>query len=446
MLGIERTEKIVKQVLDRASKADQAEVLVFGGEANMTRFASNYIHQHAAERDGRVSLRVAFGKRIGCASANVLSDAGLQKLVERAMTVAKLAEEDPDFGDLPEKSQYAVADAYRPSTMLASHERRAAAVADLIGRAKAKGLVASGTFSTGLRETGIGNSRGVWAYQPVTVAEFSTTIMSDDSSGFAEASAIDVNDLDPAALSAEAIDKAERSRHPVELAPGNYPVVLEEMAVATLVDFLCMMGFNGLAVREGRSFLAELAGKKVVDKHVSLWDDGLDPRGKPMPFDFEGFPKKRVELITAGVAKNAVWDNYNARLAKVENTGHALPAPNAYGAIPLNVFMAPGATPREDLIKGIKKGVYVTRFHYTNPLDPKKTLITGMTRDGTFLIENGQVTKGLKNFRFTQEILGALAHVDAIARETRTFISSYGATQVPAVRLSKFNFSGVTEF
>ncbi|MBI3039936.1 TldD/PmbA family protein [bacterium] len=446
MFGKERCEAILKDVLLRLKAADEAQVTVFSSEAGLTRFACNYIHQNTFERDGKVMVRVVLGKRIGHASTNRVDEEGLNRLVERAFQIAKLSEEDPDFGGLPEPQSVSLIDSFRLSTERYTPEKKALAIGELIKKAKSKGFVASGAFETGLREIGIANSKGVFLYHPVTVADFSTVVMSDDSSGFANRSSIDVHDLDVPSLAQRAIEKTELSRHPIEVSPGDYPVVLEENAVETLVSFLGFIGFNGMAVREGRSFLVENQGSQVANPSINIWDNGSDRRGLVRPFDFEGVPKQRVELISKGVAVGAVWDSYNSRLAKVKNTGHALPSTSSYGPVPLNMFMGAGDCPKSDLAKGIKRGIWVTRFHYTNLLHQKKTLITGMTRDGTFLIENGVITRGVKNFRFTNSILSALNNVEALSTEATSFIDSWGSICVPAARLSSFTFSGKTDF
>ena len=446
MLGKERCEKILRDSLALLKRADEAEVTVFTTESGLTRFATNYIHQNVVEHTARVQVRVVLGKRIGHATTNRLDAEGLKQMADHAFEIARHSAETSDFGGLPEPQPVQIIDVFRPSTERYSPRRRAEAVASVIAQAKARGLIASGAFETGLREFGIANSKGIFLYNPVTVADFNTVIMSDDSSGYANQSAIDVHDLDVEALGREAIDKADRSRNPIDLEPGEYPVVLEEYALATLVGFLGYLGFNGQAFREGRSFLVEKMNQQVVHPSVQIWDDGLDQTGLAQAFDFEGVPKQRVDLIVDGVAKSAVWDTQNARLAKVPCTGHGLPAPNGYGAIPLHVFMAGGTEAKADLMKGIKRGLWVTRFHYVNPLHPKTTLLTGMTRDGTFLIEDGKLTRGVKNLRFTNSILGALSGIEALSRERRTFIDQWGSTSVPAARLSLFSFSGKTDF
>ena len=190
-------------------------------------------------------------------------------------------------------------------------------------------------------------------------------------------------------------------------------------------------------------------GQQIVDPRISIWDDGLDPAGIPLPFDFEGVPKQRVDLIEEGVARGVVYDSYRAGKEEGKaSTGHALPAPNTMGPFPLNTFFGPGDATLEEMIASTERGIYVTRFHYTRPVEPTKVVITGMTRDGTFLIENGEIAYPVKNLRFTQSYLEALNHVEMIGREPRLLLGlgDIARDSVPALKLGKFTFTGATEF
>ena len=208
--------------------------------------------------------------------------------------------------------------------------------------------------------------------------------------------------------------------------PGDYAVVLEPAATATLVEFLCYIAFNGKELIEGRSPLVGRLGEQVCDPRVTIVDDALTPLLPGVPFDFEGVPKRRVTLIDKGVASGVVYDLASAHAAGTESTGHGLPAPNPEGAFPLHPCMAPGDTPAEDLVAGMERGLLVTRFHYTNVLNPMDTTLTGMTRDGTFLVEDGRVTSGVHNLRFTQSIFDALSAVEDIGRETEVASEMFG--------------------
>jgi predicted Zn-dependent protease len=207
---------------------------------------------------------------------------------------------------------------------------------------------------------------------------------------------------------------------------------------------MAYLGFSAMALQEGRSFMR--LGEQIVGPEVSIWDDGLDPAGLVMPFDFEGVPKQRVEMIAEGVARAVVYDSYTAgREEGRTSTGHALPAPNSFGPMAMNLMMAPGRTARRELGRSIERGVWVSRFHYVNPVHPLRAILTGMTRDGTFLIEHGEVTRPVKDLRFTQSALEALSEIAAISQERRLVPGFFGGLLVPALHLRRFRFTGTTE-
>jgi predicted Zn-dependent protease len=236
------------------------------------------------------------------------------------------------------------------------------------------------------------------------------------------------------------IEKAQRNQNAQPVEPGVYEVVLEEYAVAEMLEFMSFIGFGALAVQEERSFMR--LGERITGEEVSIWDDGLDPTGIPASFDFEGVPKQRVDLINRGVASGLVYDMQTAARAGRQSTGHGLPAPNTEGPFAVNLFMKPGGTAKSDLLRDVKRGIWVTRFWYVRVVEPKASIITGMTREGTFLIENGQITRPVKDLRFTQSILEALNGTLAISRSTKLEVSEYlGASRVPAVRLKAFTFT-----
>ena len=203
------------------------------------------------------------------------------------------------------------------------------------------------------------------------------------------------------------------------------------------------LGFSALAVQEERSFVE--IGRRIGSDLVSIVDDGRDPAGLPMALDYEGVAKQRVALLEAGVCRGVVHDAQTAARDGVTSTGHGLPAPNSYGPFPLNLVMEAGTTPRQDLIAGLERGLLVTRFHYTNPVHPKLAIVTGMTRDGTFLVEGGRIVGPVRNLRFTQSYLDAMAGVVAVARERKTLKGFLGGVVVPALRLDCWTFTGTTE-
>jgi predicted Zn-dependent protease len=290
----------------------------------------------------------------------------------------------------------------------------------------------------------VANSHGIRAAQRQTSAQLLTvTMAADGGSGYAEAAAVDVGAIDAAAIGREAAEKARLSANPVSVEPGDWPVVLEEYAVVDLLSMLGYMGFSALAVQEERSFFEP--GRVIGSELITIVDDATDPGSFPMAFDYEGVAKQKVVLVERGVCRNVVWDTQTAARGGRQSTGHGLPAPNSYGPFPLNLVMSAGDTPRDELISGLERGLLVTRFHYTNPVHPKLAIVTGMTRDGTFLVERGKIVGPVRNLRFTQSYLDALAATSAVGRERRTLKGDLGGVLVPAVRIDGWTFTGATE-
>ena len=448
MLGQERIKQITGRILSQ-STADQTEVVILAGDSALTRFANSTIHQNVAETDAEVRIRVVVGKRVGVTTTNNLADEALAQALENALAIARLSPENPDFKSLPGPQPIPAVEAFSQATAACSPEQRARGAGAICLMARDAGVVASGALTTASFEVAVANSLGTFAYFPTTYTDINTVIMSDTSAGYAAALALDVNDLDFEAIGREAVEKCLHAQNPRSMEPGEYAVILEPYAVQDFVQMMGYTGFSAVAMQEGRGFMVGKIGQQIVDPRVSIWDDGLDPAGMPMPFDFEGVPKQRVDLIKEGVATGVVYDSYRAGKEEgKESTGHALPAPAAFGPFPLNVFFATDDATLADMIANTERGLYITRFHYTRPAEPTRVVITGMTRDGTFLIENGEIAHPVKNLRFTQSYLEALNHVEAIGREPRLLpgMGGLGADSVPALKLAKFTFTGATEF
>ena len=430
--------------LAEAEGATEAEVLVAGGDEALTRFANSEIHQNVAESDIRVNLRLARGRRIGVASSGRTDPEALRRLAETACRIAAVAEETADWAGLPTAGPAEpAAGAFATATADASPELRAAGVRAVIAAADAAGVGAFGSFSTGVETVAVATTAGIRAAEARTAARLLTVTMGpDDGTGYAEAAAVDATAIDAAAVGREAAEKARRSARPVDLPPGDYPVVLEEYAVADLLDNLGYVGFSGLAVEEERSFFEP--GRQVGSELVTIVDDARDPAGMPAGFDYEGVPTRRVVMVEGGICREVVHDAATAARAGVPSTGHGLPAPNPFGPFPLHAAMAPGTTPRAELVRGLGRGLIVTRFHYTNVVHGKLAIITGMTRDGTFLVEDGEIVGPVRNLRFTQSYLDALAAVEAVSSGRRLLRGELGAVLVPAVRIGSWRFTGAT--
>jgi len=421
------------------SPAQQTEVMVTEWDSALTRFANNGIHQNVAERDVSVRVRVVKDGKTGVASINQLSETAAADVLKRAVAIADLQPKG-ELVPMPGPAKSRPVEAWSDATAAATPEERADFVEAICAKARGAGFKAFGAFSTGAEQLAIANSLGVFHHHRSTEATVNTVVMGEAGSGYADRGAIDVRELDKDDLASEVIDKAQRNQNAQPVEPGVYEVVLEEYAVAEMLEFLSFVGFGALAVQEERSFMR--LGEKITGEKIDIWDDGLDPSGAPMSFDLEGVPKQKVQLINHGVATGLVYDMQTAQRAGRQSTGHGLPAPNTEGPFAVNLFMAPGNTQKAELVSDIKRGIWVTRFWYVRVVQPKASIITGMTREGTFLIENGRITRPVKDLRFTQSILEALNSTLAISRSTKLQISEYlGASRVPAVRLKAFTFT-----
>jgi predicted Zn-dependent protease len=296
-------------------------------------------------------------------------------------------------------------------------------------------------------EVALLNSEGQFCYAPSTQASLNTVVSGGDGgAGTAEQAAGALREVDPEAVGGRAYAKARDSQRPRDVDPGRYDVVLEPLAVSTLAGFLAYIGFGGRAIVEGRSPLSGRQGQSVAGPRITIYDDALSPDTLGLPFDFEGTAKRHVDLIRDGVFVGGVHDRRSARMAGTESTGHALPPPNPDGPFPLNLFLETGDSSLDDMIATVDRGLLVTRFHYSNVVNPMETTITGMTRDGTWLIENGEVKHPVKNLRFTQSILGALSNVERIGSQSQIAGEFFfAASRVPALLIRSFNFSSASD-
>jgi predicted Zn-dependent protease len=438
---------IAEAALGHAERAGatEAEVLVTADDSALTRFANSEIHQSVAETSVALNLRFVVGRRIAVVTTDRTDDEGLRAVATRAGEIARVVEELEDWGGLPEPGPIPeVPAAWVDATAEATPESRAEGVRAVIAAADEAGTVAYGSFSTGAETIVVANSKGIRAAQRRTTAQLLTVSMSPGGgSGYAERTATDVRHIDPAGIGQEAAARATASDRAIALPAGDYPVVLESYAVTDILDMLGYLGFSALAVQEGRSFVEP--GRRIGSELVTIVDDARDPAGLPMAFDYEGVAKERVTLVERGVCRDVVYDAQTAARDGRRSTGHGLPAPNAYGPFPINMVMAKGDQTREELVGGLDRGLLVTRFHYTNPVHPKLAIITGMTRDGTFLVEGGRIVGPVRNLRYTQSYLDALAGVVAVGRDLRTLRGFLGSVVVPMVRIDGWTFTGTTE-
>ena len=423
------------------------EVVVGRVSEGLTRFANSQIHQNVWRDVVAVALRaVTDDGRTGVVRVQTDDPRDVEQACREAVALARISPPDPEFPGLapPAQVQGVVVD---EATATASPGDRAGAVRELLAQVPAE-YEAAGAYRTEGRETAVYTTAGQRVYAPLSVAGLTVVTTGPSSSGYAEAGGRAVGDIDPAATGGAAVAKTAAGVDATELDAGVWPVVLEPPAVATLVQFLTYLGFGGRGWVEGRTFTAGRLGRRCVDEGITVVDDAVSASAVGAPFDDEGTPKQRVELVRDGIAANVVHDRHSASRCGTDSTGHALPAPNTFGPLATDPILLPGDDGSiDDLIAGCQRGILVTRFHYTNVVHPKETVVTGMTRDGTFLIEDGRITRPVRNLRFTQSILQALDTVEAISTQTRYATELFGeGARFPALRLPAFTFSGTTTF
>jgi predicted Zn-dependent protease len=449
MLGQEACLRLLKGLVYESS-ADQTEALLLTEDSSLTRFAQSSIHQHVAEKNGTLILRVILGKRIAVVTTNILSRSSTKATLDQAISLAKVQHPNEAFVSLPEPKPIHEVETFSENIASLTPSKKAKMIKGLLTLVKGKGFHASGAFSNGEVELAVVNSLGIEAYQGYSDLFFHLIAENGGGTGYASFVARDPDQFDIHSLAQEAIRKAS-TKEPISIEPGEYEVVLEPYAVSELLSFLGYLGFHSLAIQEERSFFCNQFGKKMVDEKVTVYDDGLDPQGLQVSFDFEGVPKQKVTFFEKGIVKEVTYDSFTAGREGKSSTGHGLIPPNTEGPIPINLFMKEGDSSLKEMIRSTRKGIYVTRFHYTNVVEPMNAVITGMTRDGTFLIEEGEIKRPIKNLRFTESILKALSRVSAISRDRR--ICSEGTvysrrfvtgTVAPAIKVDGFNFSGVS--
>jgi PmbA protein len=447
MIGESKALEVLKKLVSMV-EVEQAEAILVAGSSGLTRFANSTIHQNVFEKDNEVYLRVAKGKKIGVASSNLIDDDSLRQLAQRAAEIAGSQVPNPHFESFIRSQRADRVEAFHEATEKCTAQKRAENVKAAIEEADKMSFLAAGSHSTSAKELAFFNSLGTTQYHAYTSAYMNTVVMSPTSSGYADFSCLDISDLDPKRLGEEAAKICADSQEPKEIEEGKYDVVISPYALDELISWLSYIGFGADSFQEGRSFMSGRLGETILGRNISIWDDGQDQRGLPLPFDFEGVPKQRVGLIEDGIAKGIVYNSIAANKEGKKSTGHALPPGEEISALPLNVFFSTGTATEAEMIESLERGLFVKRFHYVNGLlEPKRALFTGMTRDGTFYVENGKIKYPVKNLRFTHSMLDAFSNVDMISKEAKLQLSGWlGASVVPAIKIKDFNFSGKTEF
>jgi PmbA protein len=420
--------------------------MIFAAEDQaLTRFANNAIHQNVAERVTHLSVRPVIDGRTARASTNRLDDDSIRAVVDEAIAITRLCEPDPSLPALAEPAEYRDVKRRFEATARATPEERALAAAEAIRVVEDAGQTAAGIYSTGETAFALMNSRGVSVMHEESMARFSITAMGADSSGWAKASACYHGDLDPVQLAVTASRKATLSHAPRVVPAGRYTVVLEPAAVLDLAGQ--MFGdFSATAIRDGRSFLNDRIGQRVFGDNITIYDDVWHRGQSGAPFDGEGVPRKRLTLVEHGVVREIAYSREAAATAGVQPTGHGFPVPNELGEAPTNIVIAGGASTVDEMVKSTPRGILVTRLWYIREVDPYEKIFTGMTRDGTFWIEDGRVVAGVRNFRFNESLIEMLSKVEMLSAPARTSGEETLDMVVPAMKVADFNFTEVTRF
>lgn len=411
----------------------------------LTRFANSSIHQNVAERRGHLSVRVVIDQRTARATSNRFEEAAVAAAVEQAAALARAQSPDPELPGLAEPAEVAEVEHWVAATAGSTPGERAQAVADAIRIVEGASQTAAGICSAGQGVEAVLNSRGLAAYYTDTLAQFSITAMGRDSSGWAKAGSPDVARISPVELAQRASRKAALSKDPRELPPDRYTVILEPSAVQDLLGGM-FWDFSATALRDQRSFLNGRLGTKLFGGNVSISDDCCHPLQSGAPFDGEGVPRRRLTLVENGVPREVAYSRASAQREGRAPTGHGFPVPNEYGEAPFNIVMEGGAATLEEMIASTGRGILITRLWYIREVDPYQKIMTGMTRDGTFLVEDGRLVAGVKNLRFNQSLIELLRNVEALSAAVRAAGEESFDMVVPALKVREFNFTEATRF
>jgi PmbA protein len=437
--------------------SDDVEVIFYYTRNALTRFANNVIHQNMAEDNVMVSVRTVFDGRTARATTNKLDDESLKRVVQASESLAKVQQPDADLPPMfAGASTTQVPKRYFEPTAAITPEQRAETVKKIVSVAEKNKLTTAGIVSTSESAEGIFNSRGIAQWHRQTSSEISITMLAEDSSGWQKANSPNVENLNADALAQIAAQKAMDARKPREIPAGKYTVILEPAAVLDIVGFM-FYDFGGLAILDQRSFLTNRVGTKLFGENINIEDDVAHALQSGSPFDGEGVSRQKVQLVKNGVVQRLVYargtaekmksSEFKDKVGPIEPTGHGFPLPNEMGEAPMNIVFASG-NPKtlEQMIAATERGFLVTRLWYIREVDPYEKILTGMTRDGTFYVEDGKVRHGVRNFRFNESLIHMLSNVEAMGTPVRASGEESFDMVVPAMQVREFNFTEVTKF
>jgi predicted Zn-dependent protease len=449
MIGKEKLLSFLKQGL-RKARFPQTEIFAYAQNLRAIRFANSTVHQPMEETNVNFGVKVIRNGKIGYASVNGLDLERLANAVQEAETSASLPQALPYLESFAEPKPIEPVNSFSRLTDEAESSKLVDKVKLMFKHGNGTGGTFAGILWSVSGETGVLNTNGVELYHPFTAVNCQAVFTKEDLSGFSAQAASDLSKIDPEKIADASVHRALRFKEAHSLPPGEYTCLLDEYATAELLLYLAYIAFSAEAVETGSSIIGLKQGEKIADSKVTISDNAYNPLTFQSPFDVEGVPRKKVVFIDRGIAKSVVHDRFTAHKFKTESTGHAVPFDFSEGPLPLNLEMAEGESSKEELLKQIKRGLLITRFHYIRVVHPLKTMVTGMTRDGVFLVENGEIVSRIKNFRFTEGILNAFSKVKAVSKNRK--LVTFGEVGFPAgilapkVLTENFSFTGTTHF
>ncbi|UCE96518.1 MAG: TldD/PmbA family protein [Candidatus Bathyarchaeota archaeon] len=457
-MGTKRLLEAAEEAVHIALKCnvDQAQVATFLVDSALTRYANSQIHQNVASKRGGASIKVVVKKQVGTARVNSLEKRQIEDAVKNAVRIAEVTPPNEDFKSLPNPSSWTpIKGTFDRKTAECTPNFRAEIVKETIDKAHSKSSLikaVAGSFFTGSFAFSVSNSLGVSAYAKMSRTSLQTTVISSSggSQGFgsAEQHSKWIEDIEPSLVASEAAETSIKSINPIKIPVGEYEVVLSPRAVASIFMFLGYIGFSATSYQDGQSFVKYNLNRQVFDKSLNVKDDSRDAKTLySLPVDGEGVQKKKVQLVEDGrvSAESICYDSFTAgREKNRRSTGHSIPPIFRFSSRPrpFNILIAPGSSSIEEMVKDTQQGVFVTRFHYTNPVEPSKAILTALTRDGTFFIKNGEITKPVMNLRYTDSMLSTLKEIPMIGKE----LDIMAEVTAPAMKLQKLRFTGITQY
>jgi len=446
MKDINSGKELVNKVKNILKNYD-FEIIASGGKSELTRFAESYIHQNVAETDLNLTVKIINENRIGAVQMNSIDESTISKNIKKAIEVTKITPKLDYHYRLLTPQSYKIKSKYSKDTANFIPLDRAQLVKQLIKEVNKRGYEAAGAFKTEESTLLVANSEGVFAFDRGTKVDFNCVITRDNSTAHTSFIDSDINNFNIKKVTDELLETASKNVRQIEIDPGVYTVILSPEAVSEILNYTGYTAFNGKTIMEGKSFICHNQDKKIFPETITVSDDPFDELTMPLPFDLVGYPREKICLIKDGVVKDGVYDHLTALKYNRKCTGNTLsPEHASFGALPFNLVMREGDSTINEMISDTKKGIYISRFHYVNILNPMSIQLTGMTRDGTFLIEDGKLGRAIKNMRFNTSVVDMLKAVDMISKEKQTKEGFVGPTVAPYFRTNNFTFSSKTSF